>query len=157
MPPDTAPGSDSQSPKWTVMVFMGAATIQGNEPLIAAAEADLAEMAFVGSGTARDGDNGTVRGELNIFVQVHQGKDVVPRRAHVMENMRPEIEALDPVPRRMSMLPAVRVYWPSVDRRLTTRRFSPPSEVGQARWASRRRRRMRSFAQPGQLVRPSKA
>ena len=38
--------------KWTVMVFMGAATINGNAPLIDAAEADLAEMRSVGSGGA---------------------------------------------------------------------------------------------------------
>ena len=31
-----------ERPKWTVMVFMGAETIEGNEPLDDAAEADLA-------------------------------------------------------------------------------------------------------------------
>ena len=74
-------------PKWTVMVFMGAATIDGNAPLIEAAEDDLAEMAFVGSG-----------GALNIFVQVHRGKDVVPRRARIIKGMPSGIDALDVVP-----------------------------------------------------------
>lgn len=56
--------------KWTVMVFMGAETIEGNAPLHDAVDADLKEMEFVGSG-----------GSLNIFVQVH-GKGV-PRRHHI--------------------------------------------------------------------------
>lgn len=57
--------------KWTVMVFMGAATIAGNVPLIDAADADIAEMESVGSG-----------GRLNIFVQVH-GKTAIPQRSHI--------------------------------------------------------------------------
>ena len=56
--------------KWTVMVFMGADTIQGNAPLGNAALADIAEMEAVGSG-----------GPLNIFVQVH-GLGV-PQRYHI--------------------------------------------------------------------------
>ena len=81
----TAPRGASKGPKWTVMVFMGAATIQGNEPLIDAAEADLAEMQSVGSG-----------GPLNIFVQVH-GKDV-PRRGRITGNMPKGIDGLQVVP-----------------------------------------------------------
>src|SRR5262249_55642638 len=77
----------SQSPKWTVMIFMGAATIEGNAPLIDAAEADLAEMRSVGSG-----------GALNIFVQVHEGVDVVPRRGHITRNMPVGIDTLELVP-----------------------------------------------------------
>jgi cysteine peptidase C11 family protein len=69
------------------MIFMGAATIAGNAPLIDAAEADLAEMQFVGSGD-----------KLNIFVQVHQGKDVVPRRGQIKEHGAVGINGLDPVP-----------------------------------------------------------
>jgi hypothetical protein len=69
------------------MVFMGADTIAGNAPLIEVAEADLAEMRFVGSGDC-----------LNIFVQVHRGKDVLPRRGHITENMPAGIDALEPVP-----------------------------------------------------------
>jgi hypothetical protein len=69
------------------MVFMGADTIEGNAPLISAAEADLTEMRFVGSGKA-----------LNIFVQVHRGKDVVPRRGHITHHMAAGIDALDEVP-----------------------------------------------------------
>ena len=64
------------------MVFMGAATIDGNAPLIEAAEADLEEMAAVGSGDA-----------LNIFAQVHRGRDVVPRRAWIKEGMSTRIDA----------------------------------------------------------------
>ena len=63
--------ADSEPRKWTVMVFMGADTIEGNEPLRDAANADLDEMAFVGSG-----------GSLNILTQVHDGKKV-PQRRHV--------------------------------------------------------------------------
>jgi Clostripain family len=69
------------------MVFMGAATIDGNAPLIEAAEADLEEMAVVGSG-----------GALNIFAQVHLGKDVVPRRAWIQEGKPTRIDALGEVP-----------------------------------------------------------
>jgi hypothetical protein len=87
MQSDSALPSAPKDAKWTVMVFMGAATIAGNVPLIEAAEADLAEMAFVGSGDA-----------LNIFVQVHRGKDVVPRRAQIIEGMPSGIDALDYVP-----------------------------------------------------------
>ncbi len=57
--------------KWTVMVFMGADTIKGNEPLREAAKADLEEMAAVGSGDA-----------LNVFVQVH-GMGEVPQRGRI--------------------------------------------------------------------------
>ncbi len=64
------------SAKWTVMVFMGAATVEGEAPLFDAAEDDLAEMRFVGSGY---GDR------LDIFVQVHLGSDLVPRRGHITE------------------------------------------------------------------------
>ena len=65
-----APTIKNDDRKWTVMVFMGADTIAGNAPLHGAVQADLEEMAFVGSGES-----------LNIFVQVHgQG---VPRRYHI--------------------------------------------------------------------------
>ena len=87
MPPDVTTVSDSQGSKWTVMVFMGAATIAGNSPLIDAAEADLEEMRFVGSG-----------GQLNVFVQVHQGGDVVPRRGRITDSMATGINGLEPVP-----------------------------------------------------------
>ena len=65
-----APQAD-RPPRWTVMVFMGAAKIDGSEPLGDAADADLAEIGAVGGG----GDH-----DLNIFVQLHgQGE---PRRYH---------------------------------------------------------------------------
>jgi hypothetical protein len=61
--------------KWTVMVFMGAATIEGNTPLTNAAMADLKEMAYVGSGDT-----------LDIFVQLHQGLEAVPQRSRIPRN-----------------------------------------------------------------------
>jgi Clostripain family len=82
-------------PKWTVMVFMGAATFEGNAPLIDAAEADLAEMRSVGSGEAFS-DGGKRLGELNIFVQVNGIG--WPRRGRITENMPVGISALEPVP-----------------------------------------------------------
>jgi hypothetical protein len=67
-----APGGDSRDPaRWTVMVFMGAATFNGSEPLLEAAEADIREMEAVGSGDT-----------LNIFVQEH-GRSPIPRRSHI--------------------------------------------------------------------------
>lgn len=57
--------------QWTVMVFMGADTIEGNAPLGDAADADLAEMAAAGSG-----------GQLKIFAQVH-GKSPAPQRSYI--------------------------------------------------------------------------
>ena len=57
--------------QWTVMVFMGADTIEGNAPLGDAADADLAEMASAGSG-----------GQLKIFAQVH-GKSPAPQRSYI--------------------------------------------------------------------------
>lgn len=59
-----------REPRWTVMVFMAAETIEGSAPLHEAAHADLAEMNFVSSG---DG--------LNIFIQLHGCGE--PRRWHV--------------------------------------------------------------------------
>ena len=87
MPSDIASRGASNDRKWTVMVFMGADTIEGNAPLISAAEADLTEMRFVGSGKA-----------LNIFVQVHRGKDVVPKRGRITRDMPAGIDALEDVP-----------------------------------------------------------
>ena len=55
--------------KWTVMVFMGAATIEGEEDLLNAAEDDLLEMASVGSGPVLSPPRRCA--ELNIFVQVY--------------------------------------------------------------------------------------
>jgi hypothetical protein len=89
MRPDIQPGDTSEHRKWTVMVFMGADTIAGNASLIDLAEADLAEMQAIGSCDC-----------LNIFVQVHRGLGVVPRRGritNVIEGMPAGIDALDPV------------------------------------------------------------
>ena len=85
MPPDITPSSAVRNVKWTVMVFMGAGTIAGNESLIAAAEADLKEMRFVGSD-----------GPLNIFVQVHQGGGIPPRRGVSRRIGRTESPAWSP-------------------------------------------------------------
>jgi Clostripain family len=64
MPPDTTASGSSgnpesasavnRGPKWTVMVFMGADTIDGTEPLDEAAEADLDEIRFVGGAETLD-------------------------------------------------------------------------------------------------------
>ena len=62
--------ADDPDAKWTVMVFMGADTIEGNSSLVEAADDDLREMETVKSG-----------GQLNVFAQVH-GKGV-PRRSHI--------------------------------------------------------------------------
>jgi hypothetical protein len=87
MPSNMGPDMPSDQKKWTVMVFMGAATLAGNTPLLTAAEADLAEMRFVGSG---DG--------LEILVQVHQGEDIAPRRAHITGDTPAGIDRMDAVP-----------------------------------------------------------
>jgi hypothetical protein len=63
--------SMADNKKWIVMVFMGAATIEGEENLLAAAEDDLEEMASVGSGPIKGG------GQLDIYVQVYA--DIEPR------------------------------------------------------------------------------
>ncbi|HZM92579.1 MAG TPA: clostripain-related cysteine peptidase [Vicinamibacterales bacterium] len=96
MPPDITTESAYPNAKWTVMVFMGAATIDGNAPLLEAAEADLAEMRLVGSGPVDPGF-GRKGDELNIFVQVHQGGDTVPRRGRITEGMTSGINGLKPV------------------------------------------------------------
>ena len=57
--------------KWTVMVFMGAATFEGNEPMLEAADSDIHEIESVGSGEG-----------LEIFIQEH-GRSPEPRRCHV--------------------------------------------------------------------------
>ena len=53
------------------MVFMGAATIKGEEDLLDAAEDDLIEMASVGSGPVKSDNAEDAGAELNIFVQVY--------------------------------------------------------------------------------------
>lgn len=99
MPPDITPSS-APNARWTVMVFMGAATVAGNQPLTAAAEADLKEMRLIGSGPVLDerGEPSVSGGELNVFVQIHQGGSIPPRRGRITDNMLPGIDELDPVP-----------------------------------------------------------
>src|SRR5688500_17927478 len=68
--------SEDKKKNWTVMVFMGAATIEGEEDLLDAAEDDLLEMATVGSGPVQTINDGELNrkdpiGNLNIFVQVY--------------------------------------------------------------------------------------
>ena len=67
----SASATNANGAQWTVMVFMGADTIEGNAPLVDAADADLAEMAAAGSG-----------GQLKIFAQVH-GKTPAPQRSYI--------------------------------------------------------------------------
>jgi Clostripain family len=59
----------NREPKWTVMVFMGADTIEGNEPLDDAANADLDEIKSIGGAIT-----------LDIFVEVH--RSVRPTRRY---------------------------------------------------------------------------
>lgn len=54
--------------RWTVMVFMGAATLDGEAPLDLAADADITELRSVPRNP-----------NLNIFVQRHDGGDLVSR------------------------------------------------------------------------------
>ncbi len=82
------PSSSPTDPKWTVMIFMGAATIAGNESLTAAAEADLMEMQSVGSN----------RTSLNIYVQIHRGDGKAPKEARIEKGGPVTIEALADVP-----------------------------------------------------------
>jgi hypothetical protein len=87
MPTSGNAGNVAKGPKWTVMIFMGAATINGNAPLMDAAEADLKEMAQVGSG-----------GPLELYVQLHEGGGKVPRRKRVVAGMSHKIASLPFVP-----------------------------------------------------------
>src|SRR5262245_48769876 len=63
--------ADEPQKKWTVMVFMGASTFEGNVSLDAAADADIKEMEAVSS----------LAGRLNIFVERHDDQGV--RRYHI--------------------------------------------------------------------------
>ena len=60
-------------PKWTVMVFMGADKIDGNEPLDEAAKADIDEIAFSSAEPTPDAPT------LDIFVQVHRSTGATQR------------------------------------------------------------------------------
>ena len=71
--------ADTTDRRWTVMVFMGTTTTDGDASLLHAAEADIAEMRAIGSG---DG--------LNIFVQIHGNG--VPRRAHISQHTPTMVE-----------------------------------------------------------------
>jgi cysteine peptidase C11 family protein len=55
-----APDANRHPRKWTVMVFMGADTVRGNEPLARPAESDIREIRSIGGGK-----------HLDIFVEVH--------------------------------------------------------------------------------------
>jgi hypothetical protein len=75
------------APRWTVMIFMGATTIDGSEPLIEAAKDDLKEIATIGGGG---------KAGLQTFVQVH-GDGPVPKRYHFAAGRRTTPDG-DPVP-----------------------------------------------------------
>lgn len=75
--------------KWTVMVFMGAETEEGNAPMLQPAADDLVEMATVGSGAP-----------LKVFAQVHTHDEVrggLIDRRRIDALKRQGIKALDPV------------------------------------------------------------
>ena len=79
----TPPAADDRR-RWTVMVFMGVNTEEGNAPLVEAARADLAEMA---KGVAAGGGPGP-GARLNVFAQVHGEGE--PWRYHIgRDNGRP--------------------------------------------------------------------
>ena len=92
---------DDKKKKWTVMVFMGAATIDGEEDLLDAAEDDLIEMASVGSGPVKNTNAEDAGAELNIFVQVYaregSGEDCkTSARYGKIKNITPEtVKALE--------------------------------------------------------------
>ena len=67
---NVATSDKKRAPKWTVMVFMGAETIEGNEPLDDAAEADLAEIRSLTTVKA-DARLERAIGALDIYVEVH--------------------------------------------------------------------------------------
>lgn len=78
-----APLTDDDSRKWTVMVFMGVNTEEGNAPLVAAARADLLEMTkgvSAGRGPGPDA-------KLNVFAQVHGEGE--PWRYHIGLSEKP--------------------------------------------------------------------
>jgi hypothetical protein len=70
LPRTNKAGTKAAPPRWTVMVFMAAETVEGSTPLHAAAAADLKEMREVQS------DPG-----FNLFAQLH-GRGI-PRRFHI--------------------------------------------------------------------------
>jgi hypothetical protein len=61
------------SPSWTVMIFMGVNTLEGEQSLRQAYEDDLLEISSVGSGGKHN---------LHVFVQAHFGEYSDPRRVH---------------------------------------------------------------------------
>ena len=82
------PPNPPNSSKWQVMVFMGAATIAGEESLAEAAQADLNEMQLVGSDDKH----------LNIYVQIHRGEDDAPKAGYIEKGKPITIDALADVP-----------------------------------------------------------
>src|SRR6187200_381501 len=64
--------------KWTVMVFMGAETFGGTDPLDDAAEADLQEISSIFTDKANQPDVGEAA-PLNVYVQVHHSSAVTQR------------------------------------------------------------------------------
>lgn len=78
-----------RDPRWTVMIFMGATTIEGNESLVEAAEDDLEEIRRIGGGG---------RGGLNIFVQKHLDPGTEPVRYHFGVADGVQFEKSEPVP-----------------------------------------------------------
>jgi Clostripain family len=91
MPPANAAKAKKRKAKkkqgqWTVMVFMGANTEQGNTPMFDAAHDDLQEMANVGSG-----------GPLKLYVQIHgQG---IPQRGRIKPTKNLVLQDVPPAER----------------------------------------------------------
>jgi hypothetical protein len=81
-----------RGPKWTVMVFMGAESIEGNEPLDQAADDDLDEIESVGGSET-----------LEIFVQVHRTGGVI-KRHHFTTDKRIVTTDVQPVERGRALI-----------------------------------------------------
>lgn len=73
--------SDADEPRWAIMVFMGAGSIQGDAPLEAYVKADLEEIQ---KGLAAGG----WKGKVDVFVEIHGlGR---PTRQHIGVDTEPE-------------------------------------------------------------------
>jgi hypothetical protein len=82
---------EKRGPKWTVMVFMGAETIEGNEPLDEAAEADLDEIRSITTVEA-DPRFERVIGALEIYVQVHHRAGAARRHRFAFDPQNGELK-----------------------------------------------------------------
>jgi Clostripain family len=96
---NVATSDKKRAPKWTVMVFMGAETIEGNEPLDDAVEADLAEIRSITT-VKTDPPLERVVGALNIYVQVHHRAGATQRHRFSFKDQDEKItETIEEIPK----------------------------------------------------------